>query len=555
MSNNSDLEIASDESDFEEEGQQEVQNTDGPIKITHKLLRKWEEQIQTDRSTQIIKTVVEVFHATLESVETVKVHTKKEILGGASTDTDNNKVAKYKVEGAAIFNGVIQLCMTQLPGAFNRFLNLNDENKYKCHKAKRFPKIKGTLKSYLSNLIKLLKSVTSSNVIGGLLKHLHAMIPFTLAFSSLQKPLMKVILSFWSSSNSETVRVVAFMNILKIAVHQKSPAFFHTLLKTMYIEYVKTSKFVSPNTVSAINFMRRSLAEIYLLHTDIAYHNAFMYIRQLAILLRNALTLKKQEHFQAINNWQYINSLWFWAHLIPQAKKDTLLRGLEYPLVQVIIGVVNVIPTSQYYPLRFHCARMLTTLSKNANLYIPTLPLLTQVLEEYDFNKKHKIVSMKPMSLTTILRASKSQLSENGFKDALIENIYELILEITAIESHRAYFPDFVLQLNIKLRAFHKKCRVANYSRKIKQLLEKIEENSRFIMSERATVTLNLKNTAEVEAWEKKMLEVGTPLNKFFESWNRVQKVQKRKRITENEENAAEFKMPQLKRKKTLAEE
>lgn len=62
----------------------------------------------------------------------------------------------------------------------------------------------------------------------------------------------------------------------------------------MYIKYVENSKFVSPNSMRGINFMRRSLVEIYLLDTSLSYSHAFLYIRQLAIQLRNAITIKKK---------------------------------------------------------------------------------------------------------------------------------------------------------------------------------------------------------------------------------------------------------------------
>lgn len=62
----------------------------------------------------------------------------------------------------------------------------------------------------------------------------------------------------------------------------------------MYVKYVQNTKFVSPNTLPGINFMKTSLVQIYSLDHDASYNHAFLYIRQLAINLRNAITLKKK---------------------------------------------------------------------------------------------------------------------------------------------------------------------------------------------------------------------------------------------------------------------
>lgn len=62
----------------------------------------------------------------------------------------------------------------------------------------------------------------------------------------------------------------------------------------MYVGYIANSKFVSPKSLPGINFMRQSLTEMFSINEAISYNHAFLYIRQLAIHLRNAVTLKKK---------------------------------------------------------------------------------------------------------------------------------------------------------------------------------------------------------------------------------------------------------------------
>jgi len=58
---------------------------------------------------------------------------------------------------------------------------------------------------------------------------------------------------------------------------------------------------------------------------------------------------------------------------------------------------------------------------------------------------------MKPLELSCVLRCSKLQMQENGFKDAVVEWICALLLEIFAIEGYRISFPDFAIPAIIQV--------------------------------------------------------------------------------------------------------
>lgn len=201
-------------------------------------------------------------------------------------------------------------------------------------------------------------------------------------------------------------------------------------------------------------------------------------------LLLLLLIYNLHDFFQ-VYNWQFVHSIHLWVQLLGDTKSD-VLEPLLYPLVQLISGTIRLNYTSRHYPLRFHLSHLLTELSEKSGKFIPILPYFLDILHSQNFGKKkgqgkNASGKLKPMDFSCILRLSKSQLGESGFRDATVDAIFSGISETLACYSHKISFPELAFPATIQLKAFMKKCKAANYCKKMKTLVEKIGDNVKFI--------------------------------------------------------------------------
>ncbi|KAL0280889.1 UNVERIFIED_CONTAM: hypothetical protein PYX00_002053 [Menopon gallinae] len=498
------LEVASDESDFEpEEGGIPLHKSERSI--TMAMVTSWQEKLPTTRNKKVIRDVVDAFHAAVLRVS-----------------TGDDQLFRFKVEGSAVFNAIIRMCVMDLNSGIRSFLKIQEGSRTPITQNKLWAKLKPFLKIYFEDLTEL-AGVTSTSMLTVLLKHIHQMIPYLMYFPNIAQRTLRRLVDLWSKSE-DVVRVLSFLCLLRLT--NRNHSFLSTTLKKMYLTYVKSTKFVSPNTLPEVNFMRQSLSEMFALDYTVTYQMAFVYIRQLAIHLRNAITLKKRENYQTVYNWQYISSLQLWSELLGLVPNGSPLRSLVYPLIQIIIGTIKLIPSSQYYPLRFHCCKILINMSSKCNVFIPVLPFLLEVLHDFDFNRK-----------------AQETMKENGFKDALIENINHLLIEYIATESHRLSFPDVFVPAVLQIKQFVKQCKVVNYTKMMKAILEKVNENSKFIESERKQLNFKLDNMEVVESIEAGIKAKGTPFMKYHENWMKVYMQQQARKVVDNVK-IGDYKLP-----------
>lgn len=482
------------------------ENTASDVPVLSKAtLNEWIENVKSTKDFKAFKKLLTAFKT-----------------AARMSEEDDKLTFVLKIEDPAVFSKVISSTLRLAPVVFSHHLKPKKENG-SILSSGRWTYFKSYVKSYLNNLNHLVMNLTDADMLRMAIREAEKVTNLYVCFERLAKEYLKILLNAWSTLGSaDTVRIQAFLAIKSLAVaavpegtkSTKPQGYLDLCLKNVYLTFVKNCKNTNLHTLPVINLMRNLAVQLYGINLTLSYQQGFVYIRQLAIHLRQAMKVRSTKNHNMVYNWQYIHCIDFWsdvlnAYAVPMVDEDgdvveSPLKALIYPLSQVAVGTIQLIPTAQFYPLRFHVIRSLNSLIHNTNVFVPLATYVLEVLEgNVAMEHAKKSASGVPVDWDLVLKVHKKSIHGRMYQDEVLDQCAKALKNYYKEYSHHISFPEMVDADIIALKRFVKQSKSIKGKEKLSKLAKELEAKSKFVRQQRSKINFSPENEAEIEQFNK----------------------------------------------------
>ena len=477
--------------DEEEEEDEEKEEEEDERLLTMDMLQQWQKSLLRHRSPRALRRLLLAFRSVLSSHDEEVQHA-------------------FHVQDSRVFSKLIITTLKYMPMVMEYHVpykkTADGRFKVQTH-TQKWHVLHRPVRSYFMSVIKLLQTLPEADMVYVALNESAKMVPYLHQDRRVARDYVRALLGQWSSGE-DRIRLAAFSCLYVTTASALDDDMVDFCLKSTYHTLIRNTRNTKPHTLEHIALMKNTACELFTLHADASYQQAFGFIRQLAISLRNCLKLKTQEQFQTVLQWPYLHCLDFWSlvlaktcHVDREQGVPSHMRPLIYPLVQVSLGVGRLVPMSRYFPLRLHVIESMLRLIQATHVYVPLAPLIIEVLESAEFQRRGKGATLKPLDLETTFRAPAAYVRTRIYADQLADEFAYVLLEFLATQARHIAFPELVIPITVQLRRALKTSPCVRLNEAVRPLLDKIRMNATWIEQRRSQVEFAPSDQSQVDAF------------------------------------------------------
>lgn len=500
--------------DEEMENAEDVVMEDDRLPVLTKAhLQRWQKALLEQRSLRALRKLLIAFRS-------------------AAHMNEEGQVLAWSIDSSSVYNKLVTTALMYTPVVLEHHIPYKTlaNGKFKQPtQTQKFKTLQKLVLSYLNNIIHILLQLTDNEMLRLALSGSAKLIPYIMSSRKAVKQYLKKCLELWSTGD-DSVRIAAFLSIQKLA-SSTDESVMDIILKSTYLALMRSSKSTNAHTLPLINLMKNSASELFCVDHSTAYQHAFGYIRQLAIHLRNSMKIKTKEAYKQVYNWQYVHCIDFWCIVLgracdaqteAQTSKQSALRPLIYPLIQVCLGSIKLVPNSRSYPFHLQIIRSLLHLTRHTRTYVPLSPYLVPILTSTFLSSRPKSSTLRPLDFDVQIRVPHQYMKTRVYTEGLTEEAAFLLAEwLSSVPVHGSIaFPEIVIPVVVALRKSVKSSAKAGTNKDqslVKVLLERIDDSVRWLEQRRKDVSFAPGKLDVVKDWERSLVsKLGdAPLSKY----------------------------------------
>ncbi|CAL4925667.1 unnamed protein product [Urochloa decumbens] len=507
-----------------------------------------EKPVSKDEVKQSVKPItMEMVDSWCNGVENEKIGSIRSILQAFrrachyGEDQGDNSAPKFNVMSGSVLDKVMHFVLKHMDRVLRQLLGApsvggKKETISELMLSKPWKRHGNLMRIYLANAHHMIIEMTDEQMIAFTIHRVRASAVFLAAFPSLLRKYVKALLHTWARGRG-AMPLVSLMFLRDLCIQLGSDC-LDTCLKGIYKAYLvncKLSKSISGSKLQHIQFLGNCVRELYSLDPQSAYQHAFVFIRQLAVILRGALTekgpksakdkrqkessksTKKQmeKSYQKVYDWQYIFCLELWTSVVCGCSSEEEFRPLAYPLTQIIHGVACLVPSARYFPVRLRCVKMLNCIAEATGTFIPVSSLLLDMLEMKELRGRPDGGVGKAVNLFSVKQVDKKTVKTRAFQEACIYSVVDELAKHLAQWSYSIAFFEMSFIPLVRLRSFCKTIKADRFRKEMKDLIHQIEANVEFIKSKRVGIAFSPNDPAVESFLQIEKEECCSPLSKY----------------------------------------